>query len=78
VKNDLTSLVREAHNLKGVSSNLGALQLSDYASKLDKQSNEGYTDQNQILIMEIKRAGIALQKTVTDFLGKKEIIGAST
>ena len=78
VKNDLASLVREAHNLKGVSSNLGALQLSDYASKLDKQSNEGYTDQNQILIMEIKRAGIALQKTVTDFLGKKEIIGAST
>jgi len=78
VKNDLASLVREAHNLKGVSSNLGALQLSDYASKLDKQSNEGYTDQNQILIMDIKRAGIALQKTVTDFLGKKEIIGAST
>ena len=78
VKNDLASLVREAHNLKGVSSNLGALQLSDYAGKLDKQSNEGYTDQNQILIMDIKRAGIALQKTVTDFLGKKEIIGAST
>ena len=69
VENDLESLVLEAHNLKGVSSNLGALQLSDYAGKLDMQSDEGYTDQNQILILDIKRAGTALQKIATDFLG---------
>jgi two-component system, sensor histidine kinase and response regulator len=70
----MASLALEAHNLKGVSSNLGALQLSGYASKLDKQSNEGYTDQCQELIAEIKRAGIALQKVATDFLEKKDKI----
>jgi HPt (histidine-containing phosphotransfer) domain-containing protein len=75
---NMASHALEAHNLKGVSSNLGALQLSDYASKLDKQSNEGYTDQTQTLLLEIKRAGIALQKTATDFLETKEKIDAST
>jgi two-component system, sensor histidine kinase and response regulator len=74
---NMESLVLEAHNLKGVSSNLGALQLSDYAGKLDMHSNEGYTDQNKILIMDIKRAGSALQKIATDFLNKKERIVAS-
>jgi two-component system, sensor histidine kinase and response regulator len=74
---DMTSLALEAHNLKGVSSNLGALQLSDYASKLDKQSNEGYTDQSLNLLLDIKRAGTALQKIATDFLEKKDRIVAS-
>jgi CheY-like chemotaxis protein len=74
---DTASLAREAHNLKGVSSNLGALQLSDYAGKLDKQSNEGYTDHNQTLIMDIKRAGSALQKTATDFLEKKSLVASA-
>jgi two-component system, sensor histidine kinase and response regulator len=76
-KNETASLAREAHNLKGVSSNLGALQLSDYAGKLDKHSNEGYTDQNQTLIMEIKRAGSALQKTATAFLEKKAPVASA-
>jgi CheY-like chemotaxis protein/HPt (histidine-containing phosphotransfer) domain-containing protein len=75
-ENDMVSLSREAHNLKGVSSNFGALQLSDNASKLDKQSNEGYTDQ-QTLIMEIKRAGSALQKIATEFLEKKELVASA-
>jgi two-component system, sensor histidine kinase and response regulator len=74
VQNDMASLAREAHNLKGVSSNLGALQLYDYASKLDRQSDESYTDQNQTLILDIKRAGSALQRTATDFLEKKTLI----
>jgi CheY-like chemotaxis protein/HPt (histidine-containing phosphotransfer) domain-containing protein len=74
---DMASLAREAHNLKGVSSNLGALQLFDYASKLDKQSNEGYTDQTQTLIMDIKRAGSALQKIATDFLEKKSLAASA-
>jgi CheY-like chemotaxis protein/HPt (histidine-containing phosphotransfer) domain-containing protein len=74
---DMASLALEAHNLKGVSSNLGALQLFDYASKLDKQSNEGYTDQTQILIMDIKRAGSALQKIATDFLEKKSLVASA-
>ena len=70
-------MARESHNLKGVSSNLGALQLFDYASKLDKQSNEGYTDQTQTLIMDIKRAGSALQKIATDFLEKKSLAASA-
>jgi two-component system, sensor histidine kinase and response regulator len=74
---DMALLALEAHNLKGVSSTLGALQLSDYASKLDKQSNEGYTDKNQTLIMDIKRAGSALQKLATDFLEKKELAASA-
>jgi two-component system, sensor histidine kinase and response regulator len=74
---DMTSLALDAHNLKGVSSNLGALQLSDNAGKLDEQSNEGYTDKSMTLIMEIKRAGVALQKTANDFLEKKEKIVVS-
>ncbi len=74
---EMASLALEAHNLKGVSSNLGALQLSGYASKLDKQSNEGYTDQCQELIAEIKRAGTALQEVATDFFEKKDRIVAS-
>lgn len=74
---DMAQLSREAHNLKGVSSNFGALQLSVNAGKLDKQCNEDYTDQVQTLILETKRAGIALQNTATDFLKKKERFVAS-
>jgi CheY-like chemotaxis protein/HPt (histidine-containing phosphotransfer) domain-containing protein len=69
---DLPSLSRAAHNLKGVSSNLGALELAECAGKLDKLSNEGYTDLNQAFILELKRAGTNLQKMATDFLTNKE------
>ena len=68
----MMALAHAAHNLKGVSANLGALQLSDYANKLDKQSNEGYTDLNQALLLDLKRAEMDLQKTAADFLTKKE------
>ena len=70
--NDLASLVREVHNLKGVSSNLGALQLSDYAGKLDKQYDEGYTDQNQILILDIKRQVLLYKKQQPISLERKK------
>jgi CheY-like chemotaxis protein len=75
---DTASLAREAHNLKGVASNLGALQLSDNAGKLDKQPDEGYTDKDQTLLLEVKRAGTALQKVANDFLEKKGRIVASS
>ena len=51
-----------AHNLKGVSSNLGALQLSDYADRLDRASGEGYTLETAKLVDEIRIAGAALQR----------------
>lgn len=75
---DLESLARAAHNLKGVSSSLGALQLSECASKLDKQSIAEYTDQGRSLILELKRAENNLQKTATDFLENKAKIVASS
>src|SRR5688572_28893480 len=37
-KMDLVELSRAAHNLNGVAANLGALQLSEHARRLDKQS----------------------------------------
>jgi CheY-like chemotaxis protein/HPt (histidine-containing phosphotransfer) domain-containing protein len=40
---DRDGLSRLAHNIKGVSSNLGALQLNEYAGRLEKHASEGYT-----------------------------------
>ena len=71
---DADSLVREAHNLKGVASNLGALQLADYAGKLEKQSIEGGSDRDENLISDLNRAGSNLQKAVTEFLNNREKI----
>ena len=71
---DLDALYRAAHNLKGVASNLGALDLADRASKLDKQSNEGYTPQYEGLFLELKKAEASLIRTANDFLAKKDTI----
>ena len=65
---DLISLARAAHNLKGVSLNLGALQLSEYAAKLDKQSNESYTDHGQATLSDLKKAETKLVEIATEFL----------
>jgi two-component system, sensor histidine kinase and response regulator len=51
---DLEGLSREAHNLKGVSANLGLLQLSECAHRLDKQSSEGYTEPLDAILREIE------------------------
>lgn len=40
---DLEGLARIAHNIRGVSSSLGALQLYEYAGRLEKEGGEGYT-----------------------------------
>jgi two-component system sensor histidine kinase/response regulator len=65
---DMDALSRDAHNLKGVSSNLGAMELAEYASKLDKQSNEGYTHEHEGLFLELKKAEKNLLRTANDFL----------
>ena len=41
ISGDLLSMARAAHNLKGVSANLGAMRLSVEVSKLDQQSRNG-------------------------------------
>ena len=68
VKKDFVELSRAAHNLNGVAANLGALQLSDYARKLDKQSNDGYTESITDLLREIQIVGSKLLETSNNFL----------
>lgn len=53
---DMAGLSRAAHNLKGVSANLGALQLSEYARRLEKQVSEGYNQQVDGLINDVRMA----------------------
>lgn len=73
LENDLESLARTAHNLKGVSSNLGALQLSEYAGRLDKSVGEGYTDNTlEIIVREIKEISQRLTTSVSNFLTRSQ------
>lgn len=50
---DWENLYRAAHNLKGVSANLGALQLSEHAGRLEKQVKEGYNETVEDLLSDI-------------------------
>ena len=72
-KKDLVELARAAHNLSGIAGNLGALQLSDYARKLDKLSIEGYTDSLDPLIQEIQLVIGKLLEVSNNFLAEKQI-----
>jgi two-component system, sensor histidine kinase and response regulator len=74
---DMISLARAAHNLKGVSLNLGALQLSEYAAKLDKQSNESYTDYDQALLLDLIKAETNLEKIATEFLVQGKTVAST-
>ncbi len=67
------ALARAAHNLKGVSANLGALEVSEAAQKLEKQCVEGYTEQNSGLLLEVKRVTGRFQKIATEFLAQKAV-----
>ncbi len=71
LERDMDVLSREAHNLKGVSSNLGAMELAEYASMLDKEGNEGYTPLVEGLFLELKKAEQNLLRTANDFLTKQ-------
>lgn len=70
---DLVSLSRAAHNLNGISANLGALQLSECARKLDKQSGEGYTESVAQLLQEIQLVVGKLLEISNNFLAEKKI-----
>ena len=74
---DLVGLSRAAHNLNGIAANLGALQLSEYARKLDKQSIDGYTESIDDLLQEIEHLGCKLLKASNDFLANKKINAGS-
>lgn len=72
-KMDMAGLSRSSHNLKGIAANLGALQLSEHARRLDTQSVEGYTDSLSGLIHEIQLAVSKLLQSSSDFLAEKKI-----
>lgn len=72
-KMDFIGLSRIAHNLNGVAASLGALQLSEYARKLDKESVEGYTDSIEPLVREIQLTGARLLQASNDFLTKATV-----
>jgi HPt (histidine-containing phosphotransfer) domain-containing protein len=76
-KMDMAGLSRAAHNLNGVAASLGALQLSEYARKLDMQSVDGYTDALDDLLREIQLTGSKLLETSNNFLADKTINAGS-
>ena len=65
---DADSLNRAAHNLKGVSANLGAMPLSERAGRLEKQVKEGYNDTVEGLLSEITVEIQTLTENTLDFL----------
>jgi CheY-like chemotaxis protein len=67
-KKDMESLYRAAHNLKGVSANLGALQLSEYARRLEKQVSESYTEVIENMLNDITTTSGKLKENATLFL----------
>lgn len=69
---DMDGLSRAAHNLQGVAANLGALQLSEYARRLDKASLGGYTDSVRRLAEELQVIGGTLLRASNDFLAAKK------
>jgi len=60
---NMDSLSRDAHNLKGVSSNLGVLQLSQHAGRLEISSGEGYTE---LLRHEMKKIQMISEEFIRD------------
>jgi CheY-like chemotaxis protein len=76
-KMDLVELSRAAHNLNGIAANLGALQLSEYARKLDKQSSAGYTESVPHLLQEIQLVISKLLEMSNNFLAEKKISAES-
>ncbi|MEP6894417.1 MAG: response regulator [Chloroflexota bacterium] len=67
---DQDALSRAAHNLKGVSANLGALQLSEHAGRLEKQVSESYTETIESLINDLSVSAVKLIENTASFLAE--------
>jgi len=65
---DKDGLYRAAHNLKGVAANLGALQLSEHARRLEKQVSESYTESIDSLINDLSVSVVKLKENAYNFL----------
>jgi len=70
---DLKGLSRIAHNIKGISLNLGALQLSEYADKLEKSTYQGYTDvMLESIVRDVQEISRKFIADANDFLAMTE------
>ena len=70
---DWVEMGRAAHNLNGIAANLGALQLSELAKRLDRHSVDGYTELIDHLITEIRLTGTKVQDASSDFLANGKV-----
>jgi PAS domain S-box-containing protein len=61
-------LSNKAHNLKGVSANLGLMQLSALAATLDKQCNNGHPALARETLREIQKQAGLLESTTRELL----------
>jgi len=52
--NDFEAISKQAHNLKGVSASLGAMQISDLARQLDEHSQSMHMEKVQELLTELE------------------------
>lgn len=72
-ENDLKGLARVAHNIRGVSSNLSALQLYKYAEKLEKDVSEGYTGARlENSVRQFREVARKFTLAVSDFLANPQ------
>ena len=70
-RNDLAGLGIAAHNLRGVSANLGALQLSEHAYRLEKRASESYTESIETVLSEISTISEKLRESAFNFLAAR-------
>jgi CheY-like chemotaxis protein/HPt (histidine-containing phosphotransfer) domain-containing protein len=66
--NEFELLSRLAHNLKGVSANLGGMQLSEQAGKLEKQIDSGNSGEIKHIIDTVRVAAEEFQKSASKYL----------
>jgi CheY-like chemotaxis protein/HPt (histidine-containing phosphotransfer) domain-containing protein len=65
---DMEGLSRAAHNLKGVSASMGALQISAQAQRLEKQVTQGYTESVEGLLNDISAQITKFRETAAHYL----------
>lgn len=70
MNNNLEFLSRIAHNLKGVSANLGAMRLSEQAGKLEKQIDTGVSGEIKHIIDLVRAAADEFQKSASEYLSE--------
>ena len=70
---DMEGLARVAHNIKGVSSNLAVLQLSEHAGILEKMAGEGYTPSIGSVVTAMKEITQKVIADASSFLSKSDI-----